>query len=99
MRIEVEELLALVANEVVTRARSSAGYSYALRELEGGFQRRMVDGRDAVDAEPDAEDYEGGLETVIRGFLGCGGEEGGGVDVAVVGAGVDSEGGGGVFVC
>lgn len=59
----------------------------------------MVDGGDAVDAEADAEDDEGGLEVVGGGFLGGGGEEGVDVDVAVVGAGVDAEGGVGVFVC
>ena len=57
----------------------------------------MVDGRDAVDAEPDAEDDEGGFEGVGGGALGRGREEAVGVDVAVVGAGVDAEGS--VFVC
>ncbi len=66
---------------------------------EGAFEGGVVDGGDAVDAEADAEDDEGGLEVVGGGFLGGGCEEGVDVDVAVVGAGVDAEGGVGVFVC
>ncbi len=59
----------------------------------------MVDGRDAVDSQADAEDDEGGFEGVVGVLLGREREQGFGVDVAVVRAGVDAEVGEVVFVC
>ena len=50
MRIEVEELLALMADEVVATARSPARDADGLGHFERGFERGVVDGSDAVDA-------------------------------------------------
>ena len=100
MRVEVEELVALVPDEVVAAARAAAGDPDGLRQFERLLERGVVDRRDAVDAQPDAEDDEGRLEVgVVGGVLGCGGEEGVEVDVAVVWAGVDAEVGGVGAVC
>ena len=50
MWIEVEELVALMTDEVVATAWSAACYANALRHLEYCFETCVVDGRDAIDA-------------------------------------------------
>lgn len=65
MWVEIEELLTLVTDEVVTCAWPSAGDAYTLGQSERGFEGWVVDGSDAVDAEADAEDDERGLEGVV----------------------------------
>lgn len=56
VRIEVEELVALVTDEVVAAAWAATGNADGLREGEAGFERGVIDGRYAVEAETDAED-------------------------------------------
>ena len=99
MWVQVEELIPLVADEVMTTAWTAACDADGLRHFQGCFQRGVVDGCDAVDSEADAEEDEGGLEGVLGVFLCGGGDEGVDVDVAVVGPSVDADPGGGVFVC
>lgn len=48
VRIEVEEEIALAAGEVVGGGGAAAGDADGLRVGEGGFERFVVDGRDAV---------------------------------------------------
>lgn len=50
MRVEIEELIALVSDEVVATARSATRYPNRLRQLENGFERSMVDWCDTFDA-------------------------------------------------
>jgi len=99
MRIQIEELLPLVPREIMTTTRPPPRDPHRLRHRERGLQRGVVDGRDAVDSQADAEDDEGRLEGVVGVLLGREREQGFGVDVAVVRAGVDAEVGEGVFVC
>lgn len=94
MRVQVEEAVSLVPEEVVRGRGPPTGDADALRQLQRGLQRGVVDGRDAVDAEPDAEENESGLEgaAAVRGGL----QQAVAVDVAVVWADVDAEAGAGV---
>ena len=99
MRIQIEKLLPLVPRKVMTTTRPPPRNTNRLRHGQGRFKGRVVDGGDAVDSQADAEDDEGGFEDVVGVFLRGGGQEGFGVDVAVVRAGVDAEVGEVVFVC
>lgn len=91
MRVEVEEVVALVADEVVAGAWTATGDADGLRHLNGGFEGGVVDGRDTVDAEANTQDDKDGLEGVIWRLLGGELDEFVRVDVAVVGASVDAE--------
>lgn len=96
MRVEVEEGVALAAKEVVAAGRTAAGDADGLGVCEGRFEGFVVDWGDAVRAETDAEEDEGGLDGVA-GWVCSDGAEGVFVDVEGVGGYVDAEAGGGAF--
>ena len=50
MRVEVEELVALVADEIMTTAGSPARNANRLRHLERCLEGAVIDWRDAIDA-------------------------------------------------
>ena len=56
MWVEVEEETVLVADEVVRGGRPATCYADGLWVGECGFEGFVVDGRDAVEAEADAEE-------------------------------------------
>lgn len=91
MRIEVEEVVALMSDEVVAAAGSAACDADALRELENCLESYVISRCDFLDAEPNAQDYQGWLELVVCVLLSGGGHERVDVDVAIVRTSVDSQ--------
>lgn len=69
MGVEVEEIICLVPNEVMTATRPTARNSHGLRHLECCLKGGMVDWCDAIDAYSNAENDERGLKLVICVFL------------------------------
>jgi len=67
VRVEVEEIVALAADEVMGAAWPTAGYTDRLWVRKGGFEGFMVDGCYAVWAQTDSKQDEGRLDGRVGG--------------------------------
>lgn len=61
VRVQVEEGVALAADEVVAAGWAATGDANGLWVGESGFEGFVVDWSDSIGAEADAEEDEGGL--------------------------------------
>ena len=89
MRVEVEEVVSLVADEVVAAAGSAACDTNALGKFESCLECSVVGWSDFFDSEADSKDDQGGLELVVCVFLSRYLRQGVDVDIAIVGTSVD----------
>ena len=67
VRVEVEEIVALAADEVVGAAWPPPSYADRLWIRKGGFEGFVVDGRYAVWTQADSKQDEGRLDGGVRG--------------------------------
>ena len=67
VRVKVEEIVALAADEVVGTAWPAAGYTDRLWVRKGGFEGFVVDGRYAVWTQADSKQDEGRLDGGVGG--------------------------------